>query len=85
MASKTALGRKQVEHTETPIQHEWDDIRWAEIMGLTRRKPKRTFEEMLNTVGEYLSDLIISDDSEDLGDKDDNKDDSELGKLSDDN
>jgi len=40
---------------------------------------------MLNTVGEYLSDLIISDDSEDLGDKDDNKDDSELGKLSDDN
>jgi len=49
----------------------------------TTRKPAKTFEQILNAIGEILSDLEISDDEEDGKDVEDEED-TELGKLSED-
>lgn len=46
--------------------------------------PERTWEEMLNAIGDRLSDLRSVDDEEDGDDQDDDEDDLELGKLSED-
>jgi len=43
----------------------------AEKAGLITTKPETTFEEMLNDIGDWLSDLASSDDEEDGKDKDD--------------
>jgi len=42
------------------------------------------FEEMLNAIGDSLSDLASSDDEEDVEDEEADQDDTELGKLSED-
>jgi len=54
----------------------------AEITGLTSREPKKTFEEMLVTIGDSLSDLPRSDDGQDGEDEDDEQ--TEQRKLSED-
>jgi len=41
-----------------------------------------TFEEMLNAMGDSLSDFESSDDEEDAEDKEDDEEDTVLGKLS---
>jgi hypothetical protein len=50
----------------------------AEIVELTSREPEKTFEEMLVTIGDSLSDLATSDDEEDGEDEDDEE--TEQGK-----
>jgi len=47
-------------------------------------KPETTFEEMLNAIGDSLSNLASSDDKQDGEAEEDDENDSELGKLSDD-
>ena len=59
-------------------------MRNIEMAGLTTTRPETTFEEMLNTIGDNLSDLASSDNGEDGEDEDDDKEDTELGKLSED-
>jgi len=59
-------------------------MRIAEKAGLTTTKPETTFEEMLNAMGDSLSDLASSHDEEDGEDKDDEEEDSAEGKLSED-
>ena len=54
----------------------------AEKAELTTTKPETTFEEMLNAIGESLSDLASSDEEEDGEDEDDEKEDPVGGKLS---
>jgi hypothetical protein len=54
----------------------------AELVGLTFRTPKKTFEEMLVAIGDSLSDLASSDNGEDGEDADDEP--IEQGKLSED-
>jgi len=81
---ETAVARKLVEHAEVAIQHEQEDMRYAEKLGLTARKPKKTFEEMLNAIGESMSDLASSDDKHDVEDDDDDEEDSERCKESED-
>jgi hypothetical protein len=49
----------------------------------TTRKPEKTFEEMLNAIGDSLSNLVSSNDEED-GEHKEDKEDTELGKLSED-
>ena len=49
----------------------------------TCREPENTFEEMLNAIGDSLSDLAWSNDEEDEEDEEED-DDSEQGKLSED-
>jgi len=50
----------------------------------TTTKPETTFQEMLNAIGDSLSDLASSEDEEDGDDEDDDEEDTELGKLSED-
>jgi len=50
----------------------------------TTTKPKMTFEDMLNAVGDSLSDLASSEDDEDGEDEDVDEEDIGHGKLSED-
>jgi len=79
---ETAVVRKRVQHVETAIKQEQEDMRNAEKAGLTTRKPKTTFEEILNAIGDSLSSLPSSHDEEDGEYEQDNEDKTELGKLS---
>jgi len=81
---ETAVARQQVQDTETAIMEELKDITTAERAGVTIRKPETRFEEMLNVIGDSVSDLASSDDEQDGKDKEDDEEDTELGKLSDD-
>jgi len=78
---ETAVARKRVEDAENAIKQDRDDMRNAEKAGLTTTKPERTFGEMLNAMGDSLSDLAISDDGEDGEDKDDDEEHPPGGKL----
>jgi hypothetical protein len=60
------------------------DMTTAKNECATAGKPETTFEEMLNAIGDSLSDLASSDDEQDGEDEEDDEEDSELGKLSDD-
>jgi len=50
----------------------------------TTTKPETSFEEMLNAIGDSLSNLASSDNEEDGEDKDDDEEHTELGKLNED-
>jgi len=78
---ETAVARKQVQDAETAIMQ---DMTTAENGCPTTGKPKTTIEEMLNAIGDSLSDLASSDDEQDGEDEEDDEEDTELGKLSDD-
>jgi len=77
---ETTVARKRVEDAATAIKQEKVDMGIAENRGLTTGEQKKTFEEMMATSGDSLSDLWSSDDEEDGEDEDD--EDTELGKLS---
>jgi len=55
---------------------------YAQMAGLTTTNPETTFQEMLNPIGDSLSDLASSDDKEDGEDEDDDWEDPVAGKLS---
>jgi len=57
-------------------------MRHAEKVGLTTTKPESTFEEMLNTIWDSLSDLASYDNWEAGEDEDDDEEDHELAKVS---
>jgi len=78
---ETAGARKRVEDAEAAVQQEQDDMMHADIAGFTPREPEKTFEEMMAAIGDSLSDLGSSDDGEAGEDEDEE---TELGKLSDD-
>jgi len=59
-------------------------MRNAEKAGLTTTKPETTVKEMLNAIGESLSDLASSDDVEDGWNDDDDEKCPATGKLSED-
>jgi hypothetical protein len=77
---ETTGARKRVEYTEAVVQLELDDMTHAGIAGLKSKEPKRTFEEMLVSIGDSLSHLASSDDGEGGDDEDDEE--TEQGKLS---
>jgi len=62
---ETAVARKRVDHAETAIQRVQDDMRNADMVGLTTAKPEITVEEMLNAIRDSLSEFPSSDDEED--------------------
>jgi hypothetical protein len=62
---ETAGARKRVEDAEAVDQQEQEHMMRAERGGLTSREPEMTFEEMLVTIGDSLSDLASSDTGED--------------------
>jgi hypothetical protein len=60
------------------------ELMTAENGGATTGKPGTKFEEMLNAIGDSLSDLASSNDEQNGEDEEDDEEDTELGKLSDD-
>jgi len=80
---ETAVARKRVEDAETAIKQREEDMSNVEMAGLSTREPDKTFQEMLNSTGDSLSDLTSSDDEEDVEDEEED-DDTEQGKLSED-
>ena len=63
---------------------EQEHIRNVENARSTTTKPETSFREMLNDIGDSLSNLACSEDEEDREDEDDDEDDTDLGKLSED-
>jgi len=80
---ETAVARKRVEEAETAIKQRQEDMSDVQKAELTTREPEKTFEEMLNAIGDSLSDLASFDDEEDAEDEEED-DDTEQGKLSED-
>ena len=81
MERETAVARKRVEDAETAIKQKQEDMSNVEKAGLTTRDPEKTFEEMLNAIGDSLSDLVSSNDEEDVDDEEDDEG-TEQGKQS---
>jgi len=84
MERETAVARKRVQDAETTIIQELNDMTTAENVGTTTGKPETTFEDMLNPIGDSLSNLASSDEEQDGEDKEYDEENTELGKLSDD-
>jgi len=80
---ETAFAKKQVQDAERVIVQEQKDMTTDESAGATTTNQETMYEEMLNAIGDSLSDLECSDDEQDWEDKEDNEENSELGKLSD--
>ena len=78
---ETAVARKRAQDAETALMR---DMTTAENECATTGKPETTFEEMVNPIGDSLSDLASSDDEQDGEDEEDDEKDTELGKVSDD-
>jgi len=78
---ETAVPRKRVQDAETALMR---DMTTAENECATTGKHETSFEEMLNAIGDSLSDLASSDDEQDGAEKEDDEEDSELGNHSDD-
>ena len=57
---ETAVARKRIQVAETAIIEELNDMTTAEIVGETTREPETTFEQMLNAIGDSLSDHASS-------------------------
>jgi len=76
---ETTVARKRIVDTKTAIKHEKEVIQHAEKAGLTTRKPKTTFEQMLNTIGDSLSADASPDDGEAAENKDDDEEHAEQG------
>jgi len=79
---ETAVARKWVPDADTEITQEQQHMRDVEKARSTITKPETTFEEMLNAIGDSLSDLGSSEVEENGEDEDDDEEDPELGKLS---
>ena len=84
MARETAVARMRLENAETAIEQTPDDISHAEKAGLTTTKPGTTFDDMLNAIGDCLSNLASSNEGEDREDKADDEEDPVGGKVSED-
>ena len=84
MERVTAVARQRVQDAEEAIMQGLKDMSTAETGGATTRKPNTTFEQMLNAIGDSLSDLASSDIEQDGEDEEYDEEDTELGNLSDD-
>ena len=84
MERETAVARKRGQEAETAIMQELKDTTAAESAGATNRKPKTTFEEILNAIGDCQSDLASSHDEQEEEDEEDDEEYTQLGKLNDD-
>ena len=81
---ETSEARKLVHDADTAIMQEQDHMGNVEKAQSTTTRPETTLEEMLNAIGDSLSDLASSEIEMDGEDVDDDEEDTELGKLSED-
>jgi len=80
----TTVTRNRVENTVTAIKLEPEDMKNAGKTGLTTRKPGTTFRVMLGAIKDSLSDIGTFEDWEDGGDRCEVDDNTEQGKVSED-
>jgi len=78
------VARKRVQDAETAMMEEQEPMGNVEKERSTTTKSEITFEEMLNPIGDSLSDLASSEDEEDGEDEDNDEQDTGHGKLSED-
>ena len=81
---ENAVTRKRVQNKETAIIEKLNDMTTAEMVRGTTRKPKTTVKEIMNDIGDSLSNLASSYDEQDSEDDDDDETDTELCKRNDD-
>jgi hypothetical protein len=79
---ETAVARMRVQDTEKAMMQEQELMGNVEKGRYTTIKHGISFEEMLNAVGDSLSDLANSENEEEGGDQDDDEEDIGHGKLS---
>ena len=84
MARETAVARKRVQDIEPAIMQAQENMRNVEKARSTTTKPETSFGKMLNAIGDSLSYVGRSEDEEAGEDEDDDEEDTELGKLSED-
>jgi hypothetical protein len=66
------------------IKQEQEDMRYAELAELTTRKTKKKFQDVLNAIGDSLTNRTSSDNAKNPEDVEDNDTHTVLGNLSDD-
>jgi len=81
---ESAVATQRVQDAETAMMQEQEHMGNDEKGWSTTTKPEITFEEMLNAIGDSLSDLASSEDEEDGEDEDDDEEDPGHGKQSED-
>jgi len=81
MERESAVARMRVQDAETAIMQKQEHMENVEKGRLTTTKPEITFGEMLNAIGDSLSDLASSEDEQNGEDEDDDEDDKGHGKL----
>jgi len=74
----------QVDDMETAIKREEEDLGNTEKAGLTTTKSETTYEEIMNAIGDSVSDLASFNNWESGEDKDGDEEDPQLGKVSED-
>ena len=84
MERETAVARKRVQDAERALMQEQEHMGNVEKGRSTTTKPEITFEEMLNAIGDSLSDLASSEHEENGEDEDDDEEDTGHAKLSED-
>jgi len=80
---ETAVATKRDQDADTAIRRVQEDMRNAEMVGSTSKKPEITLEEILNAIGDSLSNLASSNNEEDQEDEDADEQ-TEQGRLSED-
>jgi hypothetical protein len=84
MARETAVATQRVQDGAAAMMQEQEHMGNVEMGQLTTTKPEISFEEMLNAIGNSVSNLTSSKDEGDGEDEDDNEEDKGDGKLSED-
>jgi hypothetical protein len=72
---ETAVASKPVQNAETLIMQEQEHVRHVGKARSTTTQPETTFKEMLNAIGDSLSNLARSKDEEDGEDENDDEED----------
>jgi len=79
--SESTVVTKGVQDAETAMKQELEDLRNAEKARMTNQKPIKPFEQMLNTIGDSVSNLACSDNEQDPKQKQGDQEDPEQWKL----
>jgi hypothetical protein len=82
MYREFAVAGKRVQDAETITLQEQEAMINTEKAGMTTSECKKTYQEMLNAIGDSLSDFANFEDTENGEDYEDNEDNTGLGTLS---
>ena len=78
------MARERVQDAETEMMQEMDDMRYDDKARSTTTQPESMFAELLNTIWDSLSNHAKPEDEEDGEEEVDDEEDTDLGKLTED-